>query len=405
MESQSAPETKPLSRKDKLLALIKSPQLIRGLAGSLALLVAVAVGFGSATFIGNKKALGEKSPAKVAHTEKGHAADHSKAPHEKPAHENDQAHAGHAAASPSSLKSADKQKKHSLKDAERLLASHDSDHTSHKETEHSPAAEDHASSGDGGHSPAGVGHGHAEEHGRTGHGSTSFEKRNFLLRWFSLVVESAISVQRKVEQIQRAEEESERLTTEVAHLRLVNESLRFECQARTAQDLTKSMEFQIQKETGTQVGRTLATIQYKPPTHMPFNQLYTLGVSYFKGREDEKAAVIFSFLTSMTESDQFKNPQAILMTGVAWYRLDNLELADQFFDRVLKLPEGTENRQFKAQARLWRGLAAQRMGKRNVAQSWFRDLIDHHPRSTEASWINGDAGVENAADRDAGAED
>ena len=87
------------------------------------------------------------------------------------------------------------------------------------------------------------------------------------------------------------------------------------------------------------------------------------------------------------------------------YRLDNLELADQFFDRVLKLPAVPEHEQFKAQARLWRGLAAQRSGKRGPAQSSLRDLIDHHPRSIEASWINGDSGLESATDRDEGAED
>jgi tetratricopeptide (TPR) repeat protein len=136
------------------------------------------------------------------------------------------------------------------------------------------------------------------------------------------------------------------------------------------------------------VGRDLASIQYRVPTNLVPGQLYTLGVSYFKGREDEKAAVIFTFLTGMDDNDSFRNPRNYMLTGIAWYRLDNFATADRYFDRALKAPEAPENLQVLAQARLWKALTSQRLTKHTQAQFWLTELVDHHPLSLEASWIN-----------------
>jgi tetratricopeptide (TPR) repeat protein len=196
------------------------------------------------------------------------------------------------------------------------------------------------------------------------------------------------SIQEKVDRLRRAEEENRRLRLENAHLKLRAEGLQFDCQARDAASRTHELEMKLSGETGAKVGRTLASIHYRPPTHLLPPQLYTLAVSYFNAREDEKAAVILTFLTGLEENDTYKTPKNMLMNGVAWYRLDNFEVADQYFGRVLETKETPDNVQYQAQARLWRGLVAERTNRHDKAQHWLRELLDYHPHSTEAGWVN-----------------
>jgi hypothetical protein len=193
----------------------------------------------------------------------------------------------------------------------------------------------------------------------------------------------------KMEAISVADRENERLTLENANLRNKLEKLQFECNTEKAEKFTKNFESKFDAQTGSKVGRTLNTIQYKMPTHLMPSQLYTLAVSYFKAREDEKAAVIMSYLTD-PENDQevFRTPQNHLMTAVAWYRLENFELADFYLDRVVKTPESSENVQYIAQSRLWKAIVAKRLKNHSKSQFWLRELVDYHPFSTEASWIN-----------------
>jgi tetratricopeptide (TPR) repeat protein len=203
------------------------------------------------------------------------------------------------------------------------------------------------------------------------------------------------NIQTKVGEIQRAEEENGRLVLENAQLRARVEALQFDCHVRDATASTQSLELKLDRETASRVGRSLATINYSIPAYLLPNQLYTLGVSYFKAREDEKAAKIFSHLTGMEDNDAFKSPKNFLISGVLWYRLDNYELATHYFDKVLSSPETPDVLAVQAQARLWKALAFEREGKHSNSQQWLRDLIDHHPHSTEAGWVN-TMGVERA---------
>jgi hypothetical protein len=200
------------------------------------------------------------------------------------------------------------------------------------------------------------------------------------------------SVRLKAEGLRRAEEENERLRVENANLRFKVESLRFDCHVRNAETQTRTFEKQLVDETGSKAGRVLASLNYRPPSHLNPGQLYTLAVSYFKGREDEKAAVILTMLTEMRDSAVYKVPKNFLMTGIAWYRLDNYDLADLYFNRVVESAETESNLPYQGQSRLWRALVAHRLNKPVRAQFWLRELVDHHPRSLEASWVNRLAG-------------
>jgi tetratricopeptide (TPR) repeat protein len=197
-----------------------------------------------------------------------------------------------------------------------------------------------------------------------------------------------ISVQDKIEALQKSDEENERLRKENAHLRLVLESEKYEKYAERAQKETQAFQWKLSKTTGSRTGRTLASISYKIPQDLLPSQLFSLGLSYFKMREDEKAAVIFTFLTGLEGDSTFKTPSNHLLTGIAWYRLENFELADFYFDQVLHSTENQATRRFHGQARLWKGLIAERTGKHVKAQFWLRDVLDHDPHSLEARWVN-----------------
>src|SRR5262249_53647134 len=119
-------------------------------------------------------------------------------------------------------------------------------------------------------------------------------------------------IQRKVDLLVDADQENERLVLENAHLRLKLEASEFDCSSRNSDQATRQLAMRLNQETGSKVGQTLATISYKPPGHLPPEQLYTLAVSYLRGREDEKAAVLFTFLTGLEENDFYKTPKNYL---------------------------------------------------------------------------------------------
>jgi tetratricopeptide (TPR) repeat protein len=94
---------------------------------------------------------------------------------------------------------------------------------------------------------------------------------------------------------------------------------------------------------------------------------------------------------TLQDVDSYRNPKDYLLTGVAWYRIDNLEEADRYFAKALDVAPkavGAAMLPYKAQARLWRAIVAERSGKRAKAQYWMRELVDHHPHSKEAQWVN-----------------
>jgi hypothetical protein len=197
-----------------------------------------------------------------------------------------------------------------------------------------------------------------------------------------------LSIQAKVDDLRKAEEERSKLRLENANLKLNLEALQFDCHAKKGKNSTQTHGLKLKNETGTPAGKIRASLNYTIPQELLPSQLYVLGVTYFKSREDEKAAAIFTHLTGLDEGDTYRKPKDLLMTGVAWYRLENFKLADQYFDDVLKSPETKESIQYQAQARLWKALVAKRFNKELKSQFWLKELVDHHPHSPEAKWVN-----------------
>jgi tetratricopeptide (TPR) repeat protein len=197
------------------------------------------------------------------------------------------------------------------------------------------------------------------------------------------------SIQAKVDELRRADEENGRLRLENAHLRLLVESGRFERYAEHSEKMTHETELKLGQQTDSRVGRTLASIAYHAPTDLPPKELYGLGLSYFRARDDEKAAVILTFLTGLEDDDRFRTPPNLILTGIAWYRLEHFEKAEHYFDEALKVAHGKpDGESATRQGLLWKGLVAERIGKHEKSQAWLHEVLDQAPRSSEAALIN-----------------
>ncbi len=189
----------------------------------------------------------------------------------------------------------------------------------------------------------------------------------------------------KLEHLQKIDEKYAQMELANVTIKQELETLKFKKETEHAVEGTQRFNKHLKQETGTEVGRNLASISYKVPHDLTSPQLYTLGLTYLKAEEDEKAAVIFSALIS---EDTYRVAMNFLILGILWYRLDNLALSNQNFDSVLKMPERDESVRYQAQARLWKALIAKRLNNDHKAQFWLKDLIDNHPHSLEASWVN-----------------
>ncbi len=196
------------------------------------------------------------------------------------------------------------------------------------------------------------------------------------------------SFQEKAIAIKKLDENNNKLITENTILKHKLETLEFQHSTKKAQIRTQNKEKQLLKETGAETGRSMTSLKYTPPPQLSAAQLYTLGVSYFKAHEDEKAAVIFSSLINSSNSFEYHSAFHFLATGVAWYRLENYFLADLYFTEVLRKPEKEEFLPYQAKARTWKALVAKKLGKKVKTQYWLKELMDHHPKAPETALIH-----------------
>jgi|GEM_PF-2502089 len=213
------------------------------------------------------------------------------------------------------------------------------------------------------------------------------------------------SVQGKVENLKLADQTREKLLLENSFLRTRLEATQFECRAAKAEIATAEIGKKLKTSTGSNEGRAIASANYKMPTDLLPAQLYTLGVSYFKANESEKAAVIFSMLSGMEtkpeEKIEYKTAKSFLLAGVSWYRIQNYSMALEYFGKAIALAGTPDTQSYQVQARLWKAVAAEKMGSHDAAQNYIKDLLDHYPHSTEAAWVNYSAqGSKEEAKRD-----
>lgn len=261
---------------------------------------------------------------------------------------------------------------HAVEEGEEVIGAHDVD-------------SDEAADEEPGHDPVAA---HAGSHSGGGGGETL--AHTWIGRLFGVYGRAVEDIQAKVEEIRRLEHRLANVELENLRLRTSMERNQFECRVAEAGKHAVESRRHLATETRTSIGRTLASIDYRIPEHLLPSQLYTLAVSYLHAHDDEKAVKILNHLVSLQDVEAYRNPKDFLLTGVAWYRIDNLEEADRYFAKVLEsgTAKDAATLPYAAQARLWRAIVAERSNKRTKSQYWMRELVDHHPHSTESQWVN-----------------
>lgn len=193
----------------------------------------------------------------------------------------------------------------------------------------------------------------------------------------------------KLEELQHADQRAASLELEVSQLKVKLTEREFECRTESATKRAQALTVRLNKETGDKTGRTVATVDFTIPSNWSPEQIHVLALSYFAGGEFEKAAVLMKHLMELPDVDSIKTPRNYLVTAISMYHIDNFNSADQFFDEVLRIKESQDQLKYAAQARLWKALVASRLNKKLKEQYWLRELLDYHPQSKEARWING----------------
>ena len=228
------------------------------------------------------------------------------------------------------------------------------------------------------------------------HGGHQRASAGWLQQGWDTYSHAVESVQARVEELRRADEEVVRLRNENAHLRIALELARNENLAHQARRDHEENAGKAKRDTWTLSGRSESTIGYQPPEHLTPDQMYTLALSYFKAREDEKAAKILSVILRSDEAaggvaqqaQQYQTAANYMMAGIAWYRIDNLKVAGEFFAKAKELDkDGVGD-----QVRLWNALMARRQGDHRKSQDYLKQVLDRNPNSMEAQWINPGAG-------------
>lgn len=202
--------------------------------------------------------------------------------------------------------------------------------------------------------------------------------------------EAASSIHRKVVDLNRAVDENVSLRIENAQLHRQIEMKAFDRQVAESKKLTDEKTVELVKKGGSPVARLIENIRFEIPKSVSVSNLFTLAASYIRAEEYEKAAKILHYLVYEQGNAGYQTAQNMLLLGVVLYQLDHYEGADQQFSLVLKTEANESNLKYQAQARLWKALVAEKTHRVAKAQYWMRDLVDHHPKSIEASWVNSD---------------
>ncbi len=215
------------------------------------------------------------------------------------------------------------------------------------------------------------------------------DTRTGFTKFVATYVDAWESVNTKVQAIQQFEEENKKLKLENAYLRVMVEAGRFNTRTDEAKKSTETVGKKLATAAGSRAARSIASIRYQFPENLLPDQLLALGVSYFKVKDDEKAAVILNFLTELDDDKSFRTATNYLMAGIAFYRLEHYKNAAEYFERVSKLSESdVATVKAKRQAVYWQALVAERTQNRGLAQKLILDSLESDPLTKEARWVN-----------------
>ena len=105
--------------------------------------------------------------------------------------------------------------------------------------------------------------------------------------------------------------------------------------------------------TGSPVGRSPASVDYKVPEGLDHEQRYALAFDHMRERRYGAAAVSFESFLHEPEGAAYQTANAFYTAGVAWFQLDNFNKARAYFDIALQKAEGDEKAKIRHKVELW----------------------------------------------------
>lgn len=197
-----------------------------------------------------------------------------------------------------------------------------------------------------------------------------------------------LQAREKVNRIYLVDQDNAQLRLENAVLRENLEDRVFRKMATHDEKISEKIAQQQVEKTGSQTGRSTKDFQFTPPEQLLPFQVQTLAIAFLKEQNYEKAASLFTSLLEHKDT-QFQTAQTYLAAGVAWYKVDNYTQAELYFNEaLLKAKTDPQKESLEVQCRLWKALIAHSLNKKVHAQYWLNEVLDHHPKSEEASWVN-----------------
>ncbi|MBC7396156.1 MAG: hypothetical protein H7333_01835 [Bdellovibrionales bacterium] len=198
------------------------------------------------------------------------------------------------------------------------------------------------------------------------------------------------------------EQENEELQNRVAELEkktTLNETAQVE---RNLASLNERLELKLKEDTGSNAARIPQGMTYEVPEHLTHQQLYTLGLGYFRKQEYEKSALIFTYLLNLQDDKVFERAENYLISGISWFHLKD-------YNRASKLVAEAQKHSLKAnpihrEAILWQAMVEKALGKEKLAQSTLLSFVGQYPHSEEGQMINGSRKPAHAVAREVAAQ-
>ena len=182
------------------------------------------------------------------------------------------------------------------------------------------------------------------------------------------------------------ERENEELTQKLAQLEKQNTLLESSHTERELASLDHTIEADVKKQTGSQTAVVLESITYEVPEHVSNTDLYALALGYFRKQEYEKVVVLFHYLFTLKDDQQFMKSDNYLMNGIAWYHLKNYHEAHEQINLGIK--NSTLDNPIHRTTVLWDALISQAEGNRSVTQAKLLKFLELYPHSEESRLIN-----------------
>lgn len=149
---------------------------------------------------------------------------------------------------------------------------------------------------------------------------------------------------------------------------------------------TKKLGESLKRTEGSELAVALQAIQYTVPQRLTTGELHTLALGYFRSKDWQKSVVIFEYLQSLKDSDQFRTANIDLMKGICWYHLKNYSLAKKNISHAKQ--SAYFNTLEHRHALLWEAMVHQAWSHREVAQIDLLKFLEAYPHSEEQRWIN-----------------